>query len=1618
MAITGADAKSEVLESLAEELRRQLPAAEAEGAVELLRGCYQPLEAGELIEHPSAQLVGAVRSLWRLGQERLPGETGLRVYNPESSTDGWSSPHTAIAMVNDDMPFLLASVTGELHRRERRLHQVLHPVLDVARDDEGRLQSLAAAEEGLRESWIHLEVDRETLGEKGLAELETSLRELLRQVRIAVEGWSPMKDRLNEVIDRLESRRPPGVDPDEVEESAAFLRWLLADHFTFLGARRYHLESRDGKDYLRLDPDSGLGLLREVTPDSLQRSATPLPEELSRFLHQREILILSKSSRRSLVHRPVHMDSVGVRRFDEEGQVVGEDRFLGLFTSRVYTSSSAQSIPLLRRKVRRIVERAAFTPGSHDAKALIHILESFPRDELFQISEHDLFDMALGILRLQQRPRVALFVRRDEFERFVSALVFVPRERYTFELRGRIQQLLEEAFGGQVTAFYTQMADTPLARTHFIIKTVPRKVPSYDRRRLERAMTEAARSWKEHLREHLVAQHGHEEGLALLGTFGEAFPVPYRERFPAKAALSDIAVMRRLLGAGERFEARFYQPPGTAADWVRLKLYQLGGHLSLSKALPVLENLGVRVESEIPFEVRPEGAEQGVWIHDFELRSEGGAAIPLAELGGELEETLRRVWSGELENGVLNRLVLSTGLQWRQVAVLRSYSRYLRQIGFTFSLRYMAQTLASNPRLARLLLALFDTLFDPDQREGFRNRAAAVLAEIRQAFEEVSSLDEDRILRGFLSVIKATLRTNYFQRDEAGRRKRHLAFKLDSKSIRGLPEPRPKVETFVYSPRVEGIHLRGGLVARGGLRWSDRREDFRTEILGLLKAQMVKNAVIVPVGAKGGFVVKRSPTRGGREALQREAVKCYRTFIRALLDLADNLDGEQVVPPPQVVRRDGDDPYMVVAADKGTATFSDIANELAAERGFWLGDAFASGGSKGYDHKKMGITARGAWEAVKRHFRELGRNIQKEPFTVVGVGDMAGDVFGNGMLLSRQTRLVGAFNHLHIFVDPDPDPATSFEERKRLFETPRSTWMDYDPGRISEGGGVFDRAAKHIPVSPRMATRFGLEGKRVTPQELIRALLTADVDLLWLGGIGTFVKAARERHADVGDRVNDAIRVDAGELRCTVVGEGANLGFTQPGRIEYALAGGRINTDAIDNSGGVDTSDHEVNIKIALGTAVREGHLTGEERDRLLDEMTEEVAALVLRDNYLQTQAISLTEIRGTELLEEQSRMVRTLERAGRLDRRLEGLPDEEELAERSTQRRGLTRPELAVLLAYGKIFLYDELLVTDLPDDPLLEGDLLRYFPEPMRISFRPQLERHRLRREIIATYITNSMVNRVGPSFVFRLMEASGRPVADVARAYTVTRDAFDLRKIWSAVEALDNRATARLQLAMLLEAARLIEHATLWFLRRFDVREVSRLVSVYRGPLRQLSKGLEPLLSGTARRELRRRARDYTRDGVGEKLALQVAGLRDLAAGVDIVRLAVESDAEVERVAKIYFAVGERFGLDWLRAATSRLEIQTPWQQSAVENLRDDLFHHQSNLTRQVILGDREGHWRRAIDLWAERRAAAVVRTQRLVEELRGAGRVDLAMLTVAEHQVMLTVAEHQIQLSSEG
>ncbi|MGE0715849.1 MAG: NAD-glutamate dehydrogenase [Alphaproteobacteria bacterium] len=1597
----------------AEELaHRRLGGAQAASAARFVRLFAQNMAPDDVAAFAPEDLYGAALSLLAFARERVLGAPKIRVYAPRADADGWSSRFTVVEIVNDDMPFLVDSVSAELARRGIVMQLCVHPIVLVRREGGTLVEVGIEAGTGVPESMMHIEIAASADAE-GREGLRAGIAEVLADVRRAVADWKAMRARMEEARAGL-VEEGAALPADERAEADAFLAWLADDHFTYLGCRDYAFGTGDGDEpAAAIVAGSGLGILsadEAAVLDGL-RNFSALPADVQQFVRAPTALVISKSSRRARVHRPNPMDVIAVKRFDGEGRTIGIRLFAGLYTSAAY-SGAARTIPILRRKVARVLARSGLDPASHDGKALLHILDTYPRDELFQIDEEALYQTARGILHLEERPRVALFIRRDPFERFVTCLVFVPRDRYDTELRHRFQRILGEAFAGEVVTFHTHLAESPLARVLFVVRTTPGAIPAYASDDVERKLVEAARSWDDRLKEALDQRMGETEAMATLRGFADAFPGGYRERFTAAVAVLDI---ERVADARKRgLSLALYRPVDAAPGEIRLKVYHPDQPMPLSDVLPMLENLGFRVVNEIPDMIRPADDGRPVWIQDIGLTTPGGTAPDTATLRGPIEEAFRAVWTGVASNDVLNRLIGAAGFSWEEARVLRIYARYLRQVGFPISQTLVEDTLHAHPAIARLLVRLFAMRFDPAAETDRLTRAAGIVIEIEHALDAVQSLEEDQVLRAFLALIRATLRTNRYQRTPEGGPKPYLSIKLDSQAIDFLPLPRPLVEVFVHSPRTEAIHLRGGKVARGGIRWSDRREDFRTEILGLMKAQMVKNAVIVPVGSKGGFVVKQPPATGGREALQAEVVHCYRTLMQGLLDITDNRVDDGIAAPADVVRYDADDPYLVVAADKGTATFSDIANGIALEYGFWLGDAFASGGSKGYDHKAMAITARGAWEAVKRHFREHGVDTQSTDFTVVGVGDMSGDVFGNGMLQSRHIRLVAAFDHRHVFVDPEPDAAASFAERQRLFSLPRSSWADYDRALLSPGGGIFERTAKSIAVTPEMKARFGIVRDRVTPVELMRAILVADVDLLWFGGIGTFVKASDETHADAGDKGNDAVRIDGAAIRARVVGEGANLGVTQRGRIEYARrgaggGGGAINTDAIDNSAGVDTSDHEVNIKILLDAVVSAGDMTGKQRDQLLAGMADEVAQLVLRNNYLQTLALTLEQAEAPALLAAHARAMGAFEARARLDRAVEFLPDGDALARRAQEGAGLTRPELAVLLAYAKMALFNALLQSPVPDDPALEDDLLDYFPHPLRHGFDAAVRRHRLRREIVATIVTNVLVNRAGIAYAATVEDATGADWPAIARAWLAARDVFSLESFWAGVEALDGQVPTTLQTELMLAARRLVETATPQLLEAVeDEAGIGPVVAHYLAGTAELEGRLASLLPPSVAETLAGRVAGYVGSGVPEALAARAAGFEHLAAALAVVDQALAAKAPFDRVARLHFAVEARFRLARLGAAADVIGDGGSWNRRAAAAAQADLERARRALLAGVLaVDDGSADPEASVAAWAAARPSAVARIDRVAAELDAAPRIDLAMLTVATRTLRAAV-----------
>ncbi len=1549
----------------------------------------------DLAARSNEDLAGALLSSWQFAATRDKPGAKVRALNPSVAENGWASRHTVVEVVNDDMPFLVDSTTMEINRQGLTLHLIVHPIVAVQRDAQGRLAQLHPREQApegcRRESWMHIEVDRLVDASQRKALVE-GITQVLADVRAAVEDWKPMAERLQLVLAELCSQAPKG-DNALVEESREFLRWLADDHFTLLGYRAHDLVDEAAAQQLRLVSGSGLGVLRETSEERHSASFAALPAKArSEATAPLPVLVVTRANTRSTVHRPGYTDYVGVKRYNAAGEVVGEHRFVGLFTSTAYRARVSET-PLLRGKVRAIAERAGLVPGGHLAKALDHILETYPRDDLFQIDDDALYQTVLGILTLGERQRLRLFTWHDPYDRFVSCLVYVPREAYSTELRVKFQRILTEAYGGTRADFDVAVGDALLARVHFTIRTTPGAVPVVDRKELEAKLSNASRRWEDALREALVDAEGEARGMALFKRWGEAFPLGYRERVSARAAVSDVQKVAALSSEAPLALA-LYRPLGADAQTLGFKVYRLGEPVVLSDSLPMLEHMGVRVLGEHNDRLNTEGA--ALSLHDFELQAQVAEDLEPEVVARLFEDAFGKVFRGDIENDDFNRLVLRAALSADDIVILRTYAKYLKQIGFALSQSTIEATLNAHPRIARMLVALFKLGFDPASHS--TDGAQAQVQGIEQALERVSNLSEDRVLRQLLALIQATLRTNFWRTGvghsgAAGPKRSFLSIKLDSAQVPGLPAPRPLYEIFVYSPRFEGIHLRGGKVARGGLRWSDRPEDFRTEVLGLVKAQMVKNTVIVPVGSKGGFVLKKAPPAHEREAFIREGVACYQNYLRALLDVTDNLVAGQVVPPPQVVRLDNDDPYLVVAADKGTATFSDFANAISAEYGHWLGDAFASGGSVGYDHKGMGITARGAWESVKRHFREMGLNTQTQAFTVVGIGDMSGDVFGNGMLLSPHIHLVAAFDHRHIFIDPTPDAAVAFAERERLFKLPRSSWADYNTALLSAGGGIWARSEKSIAVSPQTRAVLGIQAERLSPVELLSAILKAPVDLLYNGGIGTYVKASSESHADVGDRANDALRVNGNELRCKVVGEGGNLGFTQRGRIEAALNGVRLNTDAIDNSAGVDTSDHEVNIKILLGLALSDGEMTEKRRNQLLPRMTDDVAALVLRDNTFQTQALSVARRQGPALLDGQARFMRHLEKTGQLHRAIEFLPTDEEMAERKARGIGLTSPELAVLLAYSKMWLYEELIQSDLPEDPWVATALFRYFPELLREQYGNLIPRHPLKREIIVTHVLNSMVNRVGATFVHRLSENTGAKPSRIVRAYLATREVFGYVPLWLQIEALDNVVADAVQSEMILGLSALLERATTWFLRSKRLAE----------PMEQLVKRLTPAVALLRQRLVADAAMDlqaqaWVGAGVPAELAQQVASADGLFAALDMAEAADATGHELATVCEVHHSLSEQLALPRLQSQIDALAAESHWQTLAKLALSDDLAGLQRHITQDVVSRG-SGTAAQMLAAWEERNGAELERALKLLAELGETKAADLAMLSVA-------------------
>lgn len=1609
------DSRLEVIERLVAYVVSKLPTEEVPLVKSFIRQYYLSVSPEDLAARSILDLYGAVVSHWHYLYQRQAKEPKVRAFNPQLEKDGWQSKHTIIEISFDDMPFLVDSMIIALNRLNLNIHLIIHMGnLKLIRDKDGKVQSVLERNESQSnatiEAAIYIEIDRQS-DTQVLQAIAKDLKQVLMDVRVVVEDWPSIRNKVLEHVAELEKNTIKTNTP-EMTEALAFLKWLVEDHFTFLGFIECKIEGRDPSlATSEIVAGSELGITKFEEYAATHQKLSDLPLEAIQLMLSNQPLILGKTESRSTIHRPAYIDFIAVKRFNDKGEVIGELRFLGLYTAFAYNSSPKQ-IPYLRLKVNNVLALAGFIPRSHDDRALLNILETLPRDDFFQASEEEILELATGILHLQERQRIRLFVRKDVFGNFVSCLVFVPRDKFTSRLGEKMKDILLHGFNGIDVQLSTRFSDSSLARITFVVRVTPKKEISYNQKNLEDKLIETGRTWQDDLRDALEEHCGEERGHDLLNRYQYAFPAGYQEAFQAQVAVLDIEYFETL-SEEHPLAMSLYRPLEEAAEIIRFKLFRKGATIPLSDVVPILENMGLRIISERPYEINLHNGEDSIWINDYRMVHQKSASFNLDEIKEAFQEAFDAIWEGSAENDGFNHLVLGAKLTWREIMVLRAYAKYLWQAGFTFSQDHVEDTLKNNAEIAEMLIELFKCRFDPEQYIEYTAESKQLVQKqrIEKALENVNNLNEDRILRRYMDLIFASLRTNYYQ--EA---KPYFSFKLHSKKVPELPLPVPLYEIFVYSPRVEAIHLRVAKVARGGIRWSDRREDFRTEVLGLMKTQQVKNSVIVPMGAKGGFVVKKMPIND-REQMMKEVVYCYETLIRGLLDLTDNYKGNEILKPPKMICYDEPDPYLVVAADKGTATFSDIANSISKEYGFWLGDAFASGGITGYDHKKMGITARGAWESVKRHFHECGLD-SETPFTAIGIGDMAGDVFGNGMLLSKKLKLIAAFNHEHIFVDPNPDPEISFAERKRLFELPRSTWNDYNPAVISKGGGVYARSLKAIELSPEAQKALDFYQDKIIPTELIRVILKAPVDLLWNGGIGTYVKASFETHLMVNDRANDALRVNGADLRARIVGEGGNLGFTQYGRIEYAKLGGRLNTDAIDNSGGVNCSDNEVNIKILLNDIVDLGDLTEKQRNVLLAELQTEVGELVLKNNRLQPKAISLALSQAADNIEMHGRLITELERLGKLDRALECLPDKEEINNRKALKQGLTRPEIAVLMAYAKTVLKESLLASNVPEDAYFQKELECAFPIPLQTQFKKYMPRHRLKREIIATQVSNAVINEMGINFISRLFDETGAESADIIRAYTLSREIFKAEDLYHLMDTLSNTA-ADIQFKMLHEVNRLIRRATRWFLRnrRRESASIFELIPSFTPKIAELSAALPKFLTGYDS-DMETLATELIAANVPKDLAYHFGSMTAMFSALDIVEASIINKFPLEKVATIYYAVGTRLQLGLFRERIKNQAVSNQWEALARATFRDDLDRQQRNLTVS-IMHNKAAHLEdpaHLIDDWFGKNRLLVSRWEYFATELKNAMDVDFTMFAVALRE-LLDLAQASIHRSGD-
>lgn len=1542
-----------------------LPDKKASLLKEFSYNFFRLVSLDDLSSRNIEDLYGTVLSYWNFLVSTEPDKSYVRVFNPEYDKHGWYSSHTVIEIVHPDVPFIVDSVTKAITKLDLTMNLMIAPGdiriyrenNDIKKIENSTFKNHANT---CSQCLIYIEVDKQT-DKKIWRKIESYLQEVLSDIRLVVHDWPHMRKQANALIDELKQCKDI-YKSTEVKEAIDFIKWLANDHFTFIGCCDYIFIQADNCEKLQFVEKSGYGLLSSASRFKLGECFAGLPLDAKAFTTGDQLVVITESSMKSTVHRSSYLDFIAVKLFGPDGSIVGERRFLGLYAATAY-SSPIRDIPFVRQKINSVFVKANLSFATHAGKNLLYILENLPRDDLFQASDSEIFDIAMNIFHMQERKQIRLLMRKDIYGRFYSCLVYLPREIFNSSRRRQIGNILLKELKGSELSFSTYFSESILTRVHFIIRlSVHKKVDEeVSIKDLEKKIKECCRTWQDDLMQTLLEELGEEKANYLYNRYSDAFPLSYTELYSARKAVFDIIQIERVLNTN-KIAMSLYRPLEEVSGSIRLKLFNNFKSMPLSEVLPVLENMGFSVQDETSSKITIDGEEiRYCYINDFTMRHKSGKVINVEKISDNFQEGFLRVWRGCAESDKFNQLIIEANLSWREAAVLRAYSKYFRQIGFTFSEGYIQETVLKNTDLVKYLIRLFNNRFNPkyytlNQDEGNEqqiNKQKQLQNKILEALEAINNLDEDRILRKFLDIILATIRTNYFQVDANNDCKDYISFKFDPSKIPGLVLPLPMYEIFVYSPRVEGVHLRGGKVARGGLRWSDRREDFRTEVLGLMKAQQVKNAVIVPAGAKGGFVCKQLAENGSREKIMQEVISCYSVFIRGLLDLTDNLDGDVIIPPNKVVRHDEDDTYLVVAADKGTATFSDIANAISQEYNFWLGDAFASGGSAGYDHKKMGITARGAWESVKRHFYELGHNIQTTDFTVVGIGDMSGDVFGNGMLLSKHIKLVAAFNHMHIFLDPNPDPELSFKERERLFKLDRSTWQDYNHDLISKGGGVYSRHVKAIKLSPEIKKVLNINKdiESIIPNDLIKLILKAPVDLLWNGGIGTYIKSENETDSDVSDRANDAVRINGNELSCRVIGEGGNLGCTQLGRVEASLNKRALFTDFIDNSAGVDCSDHEVNIKILLNSIINNGDLTIKQRNQLLEMMTDNVASLVLKNNYDQGFAISLAASRSVQTIDEHAKFITELEREGLLNRNLEFLPSEDQILERKAHALGLTRPEISVLMAYSKIILKKELLDSNLPDEPEFNFALKSAFPEELNNKYSKHMLEHKLRREIVATQLSNNIINSMGFTYIKRLFDETGAPTPDIVKSHLIASEVFDLHNLFKLIMAQDDKIEAKVKNTLLFDIIRLIRRSVRWLLRNHrSGLDVNKQIDYYKPLISQLWNILPSIVEGNEKEKVDKRISKYLEADIETNLAHRLAYVKLLYSSMDIIYITCNYNYKLEDVARLYFALGNRLDLSWFRDQITAHPVDDTWDALARAGSRDDVDLYQ----REIVLG----------------------------------------------------------------